>query len=149
MLDEGCAQLDDSQDFKYMEMTNCNFGDYAFKLDLSTIKGDDKSKFVVYYRKNDNERYQVELSKKDSKMKLFYIKDNVSKLLAEKKLSSYFFDRKSSIYFRVYDNKIRFSYEYYQNMRCKVKGIGKTPGYFGFGTSGLKVIIHKFSISDN
>jgi hypothetical protein len=148
MMDEGCAQLDDNADFKYMEMTNYKFGKYDFKLDLTTIKGDDKSKFVVYYRKSNDEYYRVELSKKDNKMRLYYIKDNVSKLLTEKKLSSYFFDRKSSIYLRIYDNKIKFSYEYYQNMHCKVKGIGKTPGYFGFGTSGLKVIIHKFNITD-
>jgi S1-C subfamily serine protease len=149
MFDEGCAQLDETEDFKYMEMAKYNFGNYEFDLDISTIKGTDKSVFVMYYKKSDSVYYRAEFAKKTKEIRLYFVENNVAKLLANKKLPEDFFNDKNTIHFELSDNHLRIYVGYYSHIRCKIKGLTKTPGYFGFGSSGLKLIIHKLNITEN
>jgi len=149
MFDEGCAQLDEGTDYKYMEFSKYNFGNYEFDLDITTIKGTDKSVFVVYFKKSDNECYRVEFAKKTKLVSLYYIKDNVTKLLKQKKMSGDFFNEKSTVRFELSNDELRVYAGYYSRLHCKIKGITKTPGYYGFGSSGLKLIIHKLNVTQN
>lgn len=144
MLDAGCAQLNDDEQYKYLELSKYNIANYNVELDMTTIKGTEKSNFIVFYKKSEEEYYTFLLSNNTNKIILSYVNHGEEKILKERKLYDSFFDNHSKLNLKIKENGIQLYAGYHGHLKCKVKEISKTPGYLTYGTSKLKVIFHDF-----
>ncbi len=129
------------------ECTRYRLSDFTLRLTVSTGDSGTNSRIGVLFRKNGDNYCAVELSKKDSKVRLLQITRGKSRTLEEEEMHEYVFGRTSQIALLVNGTSVECRINDSPVLTCRKRSLTVSEGTVGLMTYGIAAVFHKMTVS--